>query len=64
MDCGDAGHILVSKRLAVDASCVSGWSDYLYDLGEVEVKHGKRIHIFNLFGPDFGNAVQPRKTFV
>jgi class 3 adenylate cyclase len=62
MDCGDAGHILLSKRVADDLLCVSGWSDYLLDLGEVEVKHGKRIHIFNLCGSDFGNAEQPTKT--
>ena len=61
MDCGDAGHILVSKRVADDLSCFSGWSQYLSDLGEVEVKHGKRIHIFNLSGTDFGNADQPSK---
>lgn len=61
MDCGDAGHVLVSKRVADDLSCLSGWSQYLSDLGEVEVKHGKRIHIFNFFGVDFGNANRPSK---
>ncbi len=59
MDCGDAGHILVSKRVADDLSCFSGWSQYLSDSGEVEVKHGKRIHIFNFSGADFGNAGHP-----
>jgi class 3 adenylate cyclase len=61
MDCGDAGHILVSKRVADDLSCFTGWSQYLLDLGEAEVKHGKRIHIFNLFGADFGSANRPSK---
>ncbi|HJP91670.1 MAG TPA: adenylate/guanylate cyclase domain-containing protein [Pyrinomonadaceae bacterium] len=60
MDCGDEGHILVSKRVD-DLSCLSGWSQYLSDLGEVEVKHGKRIHIFNLYSADFGNAAHPSK---
>jgi class 3 adenylate cyclase len=54
MDCGHAGQILISKRVADDLSCLSGWSQHLWDLGEVEVKHGKRIHIFNLSGDDFG----------
>lgn len=61
MDCGDAGHILVSKRVADDLLAFSGWSQYLSDVGEVEVKHGKRIHLFNLSGADFGNAVHPSK---
>lgn len=61
MGCADSGHILVSKRVADDLSCISGWSQYLSDLGEVEVKHGKRIHIFNFSGPDFGNTNHPTK---
>jgi len=61
MDCGDAEHILLSKRVAEDLSCLSGWSQYLSDLGEVEVKHGKRIHIFNFSGADFGNPAHPTK---
>jgi class 3 adenylate cyclase len=61
MDLGDAGHILLSKRVADDLSVVSGWSQNLSDLGEVEVKHGKLIHIFNLAGTDFGNRDCPTK---
>lgn len=60
MDCGEAGHILVSKRVADDLLCFSGWEESLHDLGEFEVKHGKRIHIYNLYSSDFGNADPPK----
>jgi class 3 adenylate cyclase len=61
MDCGEAGHILVSKRVADDLLCLSGWEESLHDLGEFEVKHGKRIHIYNLYSSDFGNANSPKR---
>src|SRR5438874_3260143 len=48
MDCGDTGHILLSKRVAEDLQQYSEWQPQLHDMGEVEVKHGVRIHIFNL----------------
>lgn len=61
MDCGEAGHILVSKRVADDLLCLSGWEESLHDLGEFEVKHGKRIHIYNLYSSDSGNANPPKR---
>ena len=61
MDCGDAGHILLSKRVADDLGQLARWSDCLDDLGNVEVKHGLRVHVFNLHGDDFGNARPPNK---
>jgi class 3 adenylate cyclase len=61
MDCGDAGHILVSRELAEVLGQLSGWRPMLHDLGEVEVKHGVRIHIYNLFTYDVGNAELPKK---
>ena len=61
MDCGDAGHILVSRNVAEVLNEVSLWRGYLYDLGEVEVKHGMRIHLFNLRSEDLGNAELPSK---
>lgn len=61
MDCGDGGHIIVSKRVADDLGQLARWSDYLHDLGEVEVKHGLRVHIFNLYGDDFGNPAAPSR---
>ena len=48
MDCGDAGHILLSKRVADDLEQYRQWRSVLHDLGECEVKHGARIHLFNL----------------
>jgi TolB-like protein/class 3 adenylate cyclase/Tfp pilus assembly protein PilF len=61
MDCGDAGHILLSKRVAEDLAQYREWRPYLHDLGEVEVKHGARIPIVNLYGDDVGNPELPGK---
>ncbi len=61
MDCGDAGHILVSKRVADDLAPHLRWNRHLHDLGECEVKHGRRIGIFNLFTDTLGNPILPRK---
>jgi adenylate cyclase len=61
MDCGDAGHILVSKRVAEDLQQHSRWRAHLHDLGEVEVKHGERIHVFNFYTHDAGNPDPPKK---
>lgn len=61
MDAGDAGHILISKAVADNLEQMGGWSDYLHDMGEVMVKHGARIHVFNLHGDDFGNPELPEK---
>ena len=62
MDCGDGGHIIVSKRVADDLGQLARWSKYLHDLGEVEVKHGLRVHVFNFYGDDFGNAARPSRV--
>src|SRR5947209_9256846 len=56
MDCGDAGHILVSKRVAEDLEQYGNWQPHLHDLGEVEVKHGVRVHVFNLYTEKLGNS--------
>jgi len=61
MDCGDAGHILLSKRVADDLGQLSRWANDLHDLGEVEVKHGVRVHIYNLYNEETGNAAMPAK---
>ncbi|PYI74237.1 MAG: hypothetical protein DMF01_10885, partial [Verrucomicrobia bacterium] len=47
LDCGDAGHILLSKHVAEDLVQSRHWKPYLYDLGEYKVKHGLRLHLFN-----------------
>ncbi len=61
MDCGDAGHILLSKRLADDLTDYRHWSPYFHDLGECEVKHGLRLHLVNLFKDGLGNEKVPEK---
>jgi serine/threonine protein kinase len=62
MDCGDEGHILLSKSLAEVLNQLSTWKDSLHDLGEIEVKHGARIHVYNFFDKDIGNPKQPSKV--
>jgi TolB-like protein/class 3 adenylate cyclase len=61
MDCGDAGHILVSKHVANDIDDYPQWRPYLHDLGECEVKHGVRIGVVNLYREEIGNAQLPKK---
>ncbi len=61
MDCGDAGHILLSKRAADDLAQYRHWQPFLHDLGEVEVKHGVRIGLVNLHDNDRGNPALPSK---
>ena len=61
MDCGDAGHILVSGAVAEILAQVSTWTSAMHDLGEAEVKHGVRLHIYNLFTEEVGNPEQPQK---
>jgi class 3 adenylate cyclase/Tfp pilus assembly protein PilF len=61
MDCGDAGHILTSQSVADVLGRLSSWKDHLHDLGEAEVKHGVRVHLYNLYTDDVGNAELPQK---
>jgi adenylate cyclase len=61
MDCGEAGHILLSKRVAEDLQQNGRWRPHLHDLGEVEVKHGDRVHVFNFYTDDAGNSDRPKK---
>ena len=61
MDCGDAGHILVSKRVADDLEHYSQWRSLLHELGECEVKHGLRISLHNLYDDEAGNPELPEK---
>ena len=61
MDCADAGHILLAKRVADDLAQYSEWQPCLHDLGEVEVKHGVRVALSNFFGDGFGNSKSPDK---
>jgi len=61
MDCGDAGHILVSKRVADDLAQSRRWQPYLHDLGDVEVKHGVIVSVVNLYADVIGNPEPPAK---
>ena len=61
MDCGDAGHILLSKRVADDLSPYPKWNSFLHDLGECEVKHGEKISLVNFYTDDVGNPQPPLK---
>jgi len=59
MDAGSAGHILITRAVADNLNQLGGWGEYLHDLGEIEVKHGVRLHVFNLYSEEFGNPVSP-----
>ena len=61
MDCGDAGHILLSQHVADDLVHSRQWASRLCDLGECEVKHGVRLHLVNLYAEPLGNAAVPQK---
>jgi TolB-like protein/Tfp pilus assembly protein PilF/class 3 adenylate cyclase len=61
MDCGDAGHILLSKHVAEDLEHYPRWQPYLHDLGDCEVKHGVRVSLVNLYTNDAGNAAVPAR---
>src|SRR5206468_2967678 len=61
MDCGDAGHILVSKHVAEDLEEYEKWRPSLHDLGTCEVKHGVRVSVTNLYSDQVGNPQLPKK---
>ena len=61
MDCGDAGHILISRRVADDLEHYPQWRSLLHELGEFEVKHGLRISLLNLYDENAGNPELPAK---
>ena len=61
MDCADAGHILLSKRVAEDLSHYAHWQPKLHDLGQIEMKHGEVMSVVNLHGEGFGNSTVPSR---
>src|SRR6266568_40577 len=61
MDCGDAGHILLSRHVAEDLEHYPRWQPYLHELGDCEVKHGVRVSLVNLYTEDAGNPAVPEK---
>jgi class 3 adenylate cyclase len=62
MDCGDGGHILLSKSTADLLYQLGGWEDQLHDLGEAEVKHEVKVHLYNFYNETVGNAAVPTKV--
>jgi len=61
MDCGDAGHILLSKHVAEDLVQYPHWQPHLHELGECETKHGVRVSVVNLYTTELGNPAVPQK---
>src|SRR6266481_6990365 len=61
MDCGDAGHILLSQHVAEDLEQYPHWQPHLHELGECEVKHGVRIHAVNFYTDDVGKPEMPER---
>ncbi|MBV9007956.1 MAG: hypothetical protein JO354_02155, partial [Verrucomicrobia bacterium] len=61
MDCGDAGHILLSRHVAEDLEQDDEWQPCLHDLGEAEVKHGVKLHVVSFYNGEIGNAEVPQK---
>ncbi len=61
MDCGDAGHILLSKRVAEDLAPLPRWNPHLHELGECEVKHGRKVSLVNFYTTEVGNPARPNK---
>src|SRR5213075_2575441 len=61
MDCGDAGHILLSKRVADDLAPFPRWNPHLHELGECEVKHGRKVSLVNFYTAEIGNPARPIK---
>src|SRR5216117_398169 len=61
MDCGDAGHILLSQHVADDLEQYPQWRPYLHDLGTFEVKHGVRVNVANLYSDEIGDPQLPSK---
>ena len=61
MDCGDGGHILLSKHVAEDLEEYERWRPFLHDIGTFEVKHGARVSVTNLYSDEVGNPNLPSK---
>ena len=61
MDCGDAGHILLSHHVAEDLAEYERWRPFLHDIGTFEVKHGMRVNVTNLYSDEVGNPRLPSK---
>ena len=61
MDCGDVGHILLSKSVADNLAAFPRWRPYLHDLGQCEVKHGRQVSLANFYTDEIGNPARPQR---
>ncbi|HJT81952.1 MAG TPA: tetratricopeptide repeat protein [Chthoniobacterales bacterium] len=61
LDCGDAGHILLSRRVADDLAPFPRWNAHLHDLGQCQVKHGRIVSLVNFYNGEVGNPARPKK---
>src|SRR5262249_55447420 len=61
MNCGDSGHILLSKRVAEDLEQYAHWRPLLHGLGEWQVNQDVRLHLVNLYTEELGNRALPKK---
>src|SRR5438552_3846160 len=61
MDCGDAGHVLLSKHVADDLEQYPQWREHLHELGQIETKHGVKLDVVNFYNDEAGNAKLPEK---
>src|SRR5437867_562587 len=61
MDCGDAGHILLSQHVAADLEEYPHWQTHLHEIGECEVKHGVHLSVVSLYTAELGNPAVPEK---
>jgi class 3 adenylate cyclase len=59
MDCGNAGHILVSASVAEALKGTMDWHQFVHAVGLRKIKHGDSIEIYNLRGPNFGCELEP-----
>ena len=61
--CGDDGHILVSKSTAELLRPLGPWNGFLHDLGEVDVMHSGKLHLFNFWNGEVGNSKPPKLVY-
>src|SRR5207247_726782 len=61
LDCGDSGHILLSRHVAEDLAEYERWRPFLHDIGTFELKHGVPVSVSNLYSDEVGNAKLPTK---
>ena len=61
MNCGEDGHILVSNFTAELLHGHGPWNSFLHDLGEVDLKPGTKLHVFNFWDGEAGNSKPPRE---